>query len=121
MEDIFVTFEFSGGSVATILYTAIGSSSFSKERLEIFGDGTSIAMDDFQSLTIRGKQRLDAKNSKGDKGHSEELAHFSSAILGRTKPEITYLDGILGTICSLKIWESVITGEKQIINLNSYL
>ena len=121
MEDVFAVFEFSGGSVATILYTAIGSSSFSKERIEIFSDGTSIAMDNFQSLTIRGKQRVDSKNRRGDKGHSEELKHFSSAILGKVTPQVTYLDGLLGTICSLKIWESVNTGKKQSININSYL
>lgn len=121
MENIVATFEFADGSVGTVLYTALGASAFSKERIEIFADGTSIALDDFVKLTIRGKQRLDMNNRKGDKGHSTELNHFTDSILGKTASDITYVDGIRGTVACLKIWESMKEGTSQDINLADYL
>jgi len=111
LEDVTATFQFADGSVGTVLYTAAGSSAFPKERLEVFTDGTAIALDDFRRLTIRGRRRLDLKNRRGDKGHDAEMQHFADAVLGRSPLEVTHRDGIRGTVCCLKLFESVISGE----------
>ena len=106
LEDVTATFEFDDGSVATLLYTAEGSSLLGKERLEIFCDGTAIAMDDYRHLTIRGSQRIDAKSRRPDKGHAAELQHFADAIQGKVSPLLNYCDGIRGTVCCLRIIQS---------------
>ncbi len=121
LENIQATFDFMDGSVGTVVYTAIGSSSFSKERLEIFADGTSISLDDYVKLTIRGKRRLDTVNRKGDKGHVTELNHFTDALLGKTPSDISYIDGIRGTVGCLKIWESMKEGATLPLNLSEFI
>jgi len=120
MENVTATFQFADGSTGSVLYSAVGSSAFAKERLEVFADGTTIAMDDFSTLSVRGKQRLDLKNRRGDKGHEAEMQHFARAILGRQPPEITRYDGIRGTVCCLKIFDSVKTGGRVDIDMNQY-
>ena len=107
LENMSATFTFADGSVGTLLYTAVGSRGLSKERLEVFTDGTALVMDDFQRLTVRGKKNLDVKNRAGDKGHDAELQHFTDVILGRTPLELTHWDGILGTACCLRAYESI--------------
>jgi len=107
--------------VATILYTALGTTVFPKERLELFADGNAVALDDYRRLTARGRERLDLKDRRGDKGHNAEMQHFTDAILGRARPEITYVEGIRATICCLKIFESVKTGEPVEIDPEEWL
>ncbi len=111
LEDVTATLSYEDGSVATILYTAVGAPGLGKERLEAFADGTAIAMDDFQTLTIRGRQRVDSRNRRGDKGHDAEMGHFTDAVLGKCPPSITHLDGIRATACCLEIVQSVQRGE----------
>ena len=111
MEDVSATLRFADGSVATILYTSQGHSSFPKERVEIFRDGVAMALDDFQSLTVRGRTRLDFKNRRGDKGHGAEMEHFAQAILGKTALAISQRDGIRACMCCLKLFESARRGE----------
>ena len=120
LEDVAATFEFSDGSIASLLYTAAGSSRFPKERLEVFCDGTTVALDDFHSLTIRGKKRIDVRHRRADKGHAAELTHFADAVLGKAPPQTTHLDGIRATICCLKLLDSVKSGQPQEIDLSGF-
>ena len=94
LEDITAQFLFADGSIGNLLYTAAGSSHVGKERIEVFCDGTSILMDDYRQLTVRGKSRLDRKARKIDKGHAAEMKHFTDAISGSAKSSISIHDGI---------------------------
>ncbi|MBI1923525.1 bi-domain-containing oxidoreductase [Candidatus Poribacteria bacterium] len=121
LEDITATFQFTDGSVATLLYTAIGTKAFPKERIELFAEGSVIVLDDYSHLTVRGKKRLDHRNRRTDKGHTAELDHFVQALRGKVPLAVTHLDGIRATICCLKIFESVKTGKAVAIELNPFL
>jgi len=111
LEDVSALFEFADGSTATLLYTAQGSSLLGKERVEVFCDGTAIAMDDFRQLTVRGKRRIDVKTRHPDKGHAAELQHFTDSILGKAAPEITTRDGLIATLCCIRLIDSARQGE----------
>ena len=115
LEDVTATFEFSDESTATLQYTAKGSSLLGKERLEVFCDGTAIMIDDFKRLTIRGKLRVDVKHRRPDKGHAAELEHFADVLMGRTQPLITLQDGIVATMCCLKLIDSARNCEQNMI------
>jgi predicted dehydrogenase/threonine dehydrogenase-like Zn-dependent dehydrogenase len=121
LEDVVASFDFSDGSIATLLYTAQGSTALGKERIEVFCDGTAIAMDNFRQLTVRGSQRIDVKARQVDKGHGAELAHFADAVLGRRPPEVTLLDGIRATVCCLKIWESATRREPVDVDMGDWV
>jgi len=103
IEDISATFEFSDGSLATLTYTAGGSSLVGKERMEIFCDGASLLLDDYKQLTVRGPQRIDTRHRQPDKGHAAELEHFARAVRGEEPPAITLHDGLRATYWCLKI------------------
>ena len=111
MEDVSATFRFADDSLATVLYTSQGHGSFPKERVEVFRDGEAMALDDFQTLTIRGRTRVDLRNRRADKGHTAEMEHFAQAILGKVPLSITQRDGIRACICCLKIFESARRGQ----------
>ncbi|MEL7669955.1 bi-domain-containing oxidoreductase [Methanobacterium sp.] len=113
--NIISTIKYLDGSVASVVYTTIGNESFSKERIEIFCDGTVILIDDFKELNIIGhneeKERVDTIN----KGHYELLGCYGKFLIGEKESEDipTVEDGINATICSLKVIESLKTGKEQ--------
>ena len=53
-DNVAVTLKYSDGSVASLLYVALGNKEMDRERLEVFGQGVSIVLEDFKKLTIYG-------------------------------------------------------------------
>jgi len=74
------TITFDDGSVANLIYTALGAKDHPKERLEIFVDGQVIALDDYKTLTMAGGSGRTVRTRLPEKGQKEELAAFAQAI-----------------------------------------
>lgn len=74
---------FDDGSVATLTYTALGTSEFPKERLDVFVDGMVISLDDYRQLRITGSKQKPFSTKTQDKGQREELVAFARAVKGQ--------------------------------------
>jgi predicted dehydrogenase/threonine dehydrogenase-like Zn-dependent dehydrogenase len=72
-DNFVATVSFADGSVATLTYTALGSSQYPKEQLEIFVDGKVLVLNNYQFLKIFGAQLKGLESKKIDKGQKEEL------------------------------------------------
>lgn len=83
-DNINITLRFADGSIGNILYTSAGSSSFPKERLEVFGGEKVGVIDNWRSLRLSGKGTNASKRSwvQTAKGHAEEMEVFVSSIRG---------------------------------------
>ncbi|MGF7117963.1 bi-domain-containing oxidoreductase [Methanobacterium oryzae] len=108
------TIKYVDGSIASVIYSTIGNESFSKERIEIFCEGTVISIDDFKKIDISGFKKEEEKLI--DKGHYEILESYGKLLSGKNENNDipTVEDGINATICSLKTLESLKTGKTQI-------
>lgn len=71
---------FEDGSVATLTYTAMGSSEQPKEQMEVFCEGAVYVLDDYQDLAIKGSKADGVKTSLTDKGQQREVIEFAEAI-----------------------------------------
>ncbi|WP_193337132.1 bi-domain-containing oxidoreductase [Devosia beringensis] len=86
-DNFVATMQFKDGSVATLTYTALGSSAYSKETMEIFAEGSVYNMDDYRTLNIVGQRNETLDLRKADKGQKNQLRRFADAIrLGREWP-----------------------------------
>jgi predicted dehydrogenase/threonine dehydrogenase-like Zn-dependent dehydrogenase len=74
------TIRFADGSLATLVYTALGADSFPKERLDVFFDGKVYAIDNFTRLEVSGAKGPSVATPNPAKGHDEELVAFAKAI-----------------------------------------
>lgn len=74
-----LTLEYTDGSVATLLYTALGHREVPKERMEVFFDQKAFVMDDYLSMTAHGMPKGSVELKQRDKGHAAELAAFHHA------------------------------------------
>jgi predicted dehydrogenase/threonine dehydrogenase-like Zn-dependent dehydrogenase len=71
---------FEDGSLATLTYTAAGSTKHPKEQMEIFVEGKVMQLDDYRRLTVTGDQRGGLTSSQGEKGQKQELDALALAI-----------------------------------------
>ena len=80
-DNISINLKFTNGSKAIIHYLSTGHKSFPKERIEVFGGGKILQLDNYRILKGYGwsgfsKQRL----FRQDKGHGQILTEFVDAI-----------------------------------------
>ena len=69
--------QYSDGSLASLLYTSLGTSDLPKERLEVYTEGQVFVIDDFKSLDVYGANTKGWRSPSGDKGHLKELEEFA--------------------------------------------
>lgn len=75
-----MTATFEDGSVATLTYTALGSTEHPKEQMEVFCDGKVYLLDDYRELSIKGSSASGIKTTAFEKGQREEVIDFARAI-----------------------------------------
>ena len=75
------TVTFADGSVAALVYTALGSADYPKEKLEVYCDNKALVLDNYNELVCYGVQDS-ALSYPGDKGHLRELRAFAEAVIG---------------------------------------
>ncbi len=113
-DNIVVNLKYQDGSIATICYTASGSKSFPRERVEIFGAGQVGVIENFKRAEVYGKRKPKIKKTRGtDKGHKDELQIFFKALKEGTDIPVSFEEYIATTITTFKIVESLKTGKPQ--------
>jgi polar amino acid transport system substrate-binding protein len=96
-EDTFAaTLAYPNGSVATIVYSALGDGALPKERIEVLGEAGAGVLDDFRTLDLYRNRQVEHHKSARDKGHAAELKAFVEAC--RTGEPAQRLDEILAVM-----------------------
>jgi len=76
-----LTLSYEDGSVATLLYTALGHKGVPKERMEVFSDEKSFILDDYNTMIGHGTSNMGLKLKQQNKGHALELDAFHAAVM----------------------------------------
>ena len=112
-----IVIKLSDGSVGHITYIAVGDTSFPKERVEYYGDNSVAVIDDYVqgSFTRHGKTET-LKGGAQDKGHRNEVEAFIKAVAEGKESPIPFRSLALTTLTTLKICESIATGQPVRVN-----
>jgi len=105
-ENFTASIGFDDGSIASLTYTAAGTSEVPKERVEIFVDGKILEIDDFRSIRAAGV-KLAAAKSGADKGHRAELLAFARAARQGGEWPIPLWQQIQATEIALRVEEQL--------------
>jgi predicted dehydrogenase len=110
-DNVSITIRFADGSIATVLYTALGDSRQGKEFLEVFGEGRTARLDDYRTLELQadGKTRKE-RSANQDKGFVEEMRRFLAAVRSGGEMPIPYAQLVGSTRATLAAVESLRTG-----------
>jgi polar amino acid transport system substrate-binding protein len=110
-EDATITLRFADGSVGTVSYICSGDTALSKERLEVFGGGSSAVIDDFRSTQLfRGGKKQRSRPSGQGKGHKEELEAFITALATGDTTSVAFDQSVMSTLATIRAVESIATG-----------
>jgi predicted dehydrogenase len=74
------TFSFEDGSIANLIYSAMGNNNYPKESMKIFFDGKIIILDNYQISELITKRRHRKKTKLIEKGQLELLTAFITAV-----------------------------------------
>jgi predicted dehydrogenase/threonine dehydrogenase-like Zn-dependent dehydrogenase len=88
-DNVSVTLRYPNGSLATLLYVAMGSKALDRERIEVHAEKNSMVLDDFKEISFYGTTRDSIKLPRADKGHREELEQVARLVRGKQSSVIT--------------------------------
>ncbi|MCW1843760.1 bi-domain-containing oxidoreductase [Prosthecomicrobium hirschii] len=104
-EDVGTSITFADGSLANIVYTALGDTSFSKELIECYKGGAVCSIDNFRQLLVVADGKTVTKKSSmaQDKGHKAQIEAFVAGVLSGTAPvdEQELIDSSAATLAVL--------------------
>jgi predicted dehydrogenase len=102
-----ITLRYEDGSVATLLYTAMGTPDFGKEYMELYADGKVLVLDDYRALRVYGATEKGWTAPVQDKGHLEELREFAMSLREQGNPSIALMAMIETTKVSFAASEGI--------------
>lgn len=122
-DNVVASLRFANGSRGTISYLANGDRSFSKERIEVFGGGATAVLEDFRRLDLvrNGRPEKIRSRWRQDKGHRREWATFVKSVQRGKDLPIRFEEIVCSTLATLRIDESVATGEHLVVDAPEFI
>ena len=120
-DNVSVALRYPDGSVASLLYVAMGSKLMDRERLEVYGQGTSMVLDDFKALTIYGSEKRTLALARADKGHRKEFEQIARLARGEPASLITTEEVFAATELTFRVDEAVRGIQARLVGNNSAL
>jgi len=81
-DNVSVSLRYPDGSLAHLLYVAVGGKSMERERVEIHGQKSSMVLDDFKELSVYDGGKKAISLPRSDKGHRNELEQLARLARG---------------------------------------
>ena len=111
-DNLAITLSFGDGSVGTILYTAKGPKSYSRERFEVFCEDSAAVIEDFRlGAVVQGGRSRKINKFSMDMGYQGELAFFTQATGDPAGFQKLFDSYAASTVATLKAAEALKTGE----------
>jgi predicted dehydrogenase/threonine dehydrogenase-like Zn-dependent dehydrogenase len=112
-----ITLTFRDGSVGNIIYTAKGTKSFSRERVEVFCEESVAVIEDFRrGVLVHGGRSRSLKKLSMDMGYRGELEFFFQKAGEAANFAKIFADYTASSLVTLRAAESLVTGETQTIS-----
>jgi len=105
-DNVNITLRFDDGSLGIISYVALGDTRLGKERVEIFGDNSTVVIDNFRKVELYKNRKVTKVKSRG-KGHGEEVQASVSALKEGNPSPIPFESLVLTTLTTVRIKESL--------------
>jgi predicted dehydrogenase len=113
-DNVILMLKYQNGSVGTITYVANGDRSLPKERLEVFGGGSAVILDDFRRLELirDGRKSVHKNRWRQDKGHRPEWEAFMRAVREGGPPPIPYQELFDVSLASILALDALRSGSE---------
>jgi predicted dehydrogenase/threonine dehydrogenase-like Zn-dependent dehydrogenase len=93
-DNFVATLKYPEGSVATLVYSSLGTRSMDRERMEVFAGGHAFVLEDYRRLRIYGPEKNEVSLRTQDKGHARELEEVFNTLDSKPSSLITFEEGV---------------------------
>jgi predicted dehydrogenase len=106
-----ILLKYENGSNAVINYFSNGSKTYSKERIEVHQQNSTLVLDNWRKLTGFGVRGFKSKKSKQDKGHFNQFKQLLESVEKASGPTITWEEILNTSKATLGAVDSLIEGK----------
>ena len=106
-----ILLKYENGSNAVINYFSNGSKTYSKERIEVHQQNSTLVLDNWRKLTGFGVRGFSSKKSKQDKGHSNQFKQLLESVEKASGPTIPWEEVLNTSKATLAAVDSLIEGK----------
>ena len=106
-QDASILLQFANGTNAVINYFTNGSSAYDKERVEVYSDGRTLILENWQKLTGHGFKSFSQQKATQDKGHEAQFTQIIAALKSGSAPLIPFESLVNTTRASFAAVESM--------------
>ena len=110
-DNVIITLKYENGSQGVINYFSNGSNKYSKERIEIYGNGKTLVIDNFREMRGYGINGFRKKRGKQDKGHYNQFKAYLNFLKNGGEVLIPFDDIVNTTLATFTAIESLKTGR----------
>lgn len=112
------TLKMRNGSVATLTYAANGDPCFEKERIEVFGRGRAVVIENWAlARLMTGGRTRKARSGRTGKGHLAQMRAFVTAVREGLPSPIPPEEASAATLTTFAIVDSLLSGQPVSIEL----
>lgn len=109
-DTVTISLKFADGSIGTVLYFANGANAVEKEYCEVFSEGKTAQMHNFERVRFLSGKNVSEQKFDGSKGHKEEIVAFTQAMARGTASPIPYKQIRAVTLACIAAEESLQRG-----------
>lgn len=106
-----ILLKYQNGSNAVINYFSNGSKTYSKERIEVHQQKSTLILDNWRKLTGFGVRGFSSKRSKQDKGHLNQFKQLLESVKKASGPTIPWEEVFNTSKATLAAVDSLIEGK----------
>jgi predicted dehydrogenase len=106
-DNFIATITYDDGSVCSLTYTAMGHRDYAKERMDVFGDGKVISLDDYRSLVVAGARGADWRSQTPEKGQLAEFKSLAACLRQNQAWPISLEEQLSATRISYQVQEAL--------------
>ena len=106
-----ILLKYENGSNAVINYFSNGSKTYSKERIEVHQQNSTLVLDNWRKLTGFGVRGFSSKRSKQDKGHFNQFKQLLESVEKASGPTIPWEEVLNTSKATLAALDSLIEGK----------
>ena len=106
-----ILLKYENGGNAVINYFSNGSKTYSKERIEVHQQNSTLVLDNWRKLTGFGVRGFSSKRSKQDKGHFNQFKQLLESVEKASGPTIPWEEVLNTSKATLAAVDSLIEGK----------
>lgn len=106
-----ILLKYENGSNAVINYFSNGSKTYSKERIEVHQQNSTLVLDNWRKLTSFGVRGFRSKRTKQDKGHFNQFKQLLESVEKASGPTIPWEEVLNTSKATLAAVDSLIQGK----------